>query len=125
MATTSMVLAGSEGCRIPATTRAVAMNRTTTMRTGITVHASSTWLLPYTCGGSRPSSSALFRYFRTAYTSSVKTATNIAAVTPRTNNESPKIECAGVETGAKMLVGLNAGWDASAKAAFAGQTRTG
>ena len=40
----------------PAITREVARNKASTMRTGITVHASSTWLLPYTCGGSVPSS---------------------------------------------------------------------
>src|SRR5438552_2052195 len=108
MATTSMALADGEAFWISAITRAVAMNSATTMRIGMTVQASSTWLLPYTCGGSRPSSFLLLN-FATAYTSRLNTIANIAPVTASTNNESPKIEWAGVDAGAKMLVGLNKG----------------
>src|SRR2546428_1074024 len=108
MATTSMALADGEAFWISAITRAVAMNSATTMRIGMTVQASSTWLLPYTCGGSRPSSFLLLN-FATAYTSKLNTIANIAPVTASTNNESPKIEWAGVDAGAKMLVGLNKG----------------
>src|SRR5438132_4953443 len=108
MATTSMALADGEAFWISAITRAVAMNSATTMRIGMTVQASSTWLLPYTCGGSRPSSFLLLN-FATAYTSRLNTIANIAPVTASTNNESPKIEWAGVDAGAKMLVGLNRG----------------
>src|SRR5207249_706821 len=108
MATTSTALADGETFWISAITRAVAMNSATTMRIGMTVQASSTWLLPYTCGGSRPSSFLLLN-FATAYTSRLNTIANIAPVTASTNNESPKIEWAGVDAGAKMLVGLNKG----------------
>src|SRR5262245_59023737 len=37
----------------------------------------------------------------------LNTTTNMTAVTPRTNKDSPWIACAGVETGAKMFVGLS------------------
>jgi hypothetical protein len=50
--------------------------------------------------------------------------TNMVAVIPSTNRESPKMELAGVETGAKMLVGLSAGSVAFAKGATASQRRT-
>src|SRR6266446_9563010 len=76
------------------------------MRVGTTVHAISTWLLPYTCAGSLPSSSGRFLNVTTAYTSSAQTHTKIAAVTPSTSVDSPKIAAAGVDAGAKMLVGL-------------------
>src|SRR5438552_1622604 len=87
-------------------TRALARNNTTTMSVGITVHAISTWLLPYTCAGSLPSSSGRLLNVTTAYTSSAQTHTKITAVTPSTSVDSPKIAAAGVDAGAKMLVGL-------------------
>src|SRR6202023_3279093 len=89
-----------------AITWAVARNNPTTMRTGITVHASSTWLLPYICGGSLRSSSCLSLNFTTEYASKLNTTMNMAATVVRTNTDSPKIDCAGVEDGAKILVGL-------------------
>src|SRR5712671_1094023 len=76
------------------------------MRIGITVHAISSWLLPYTCAGSLPSSPGRFLNLTTAYTSSAQTHTKIAAVTPITSVDSAKIAAAGVDAGAKMLVGL-------------------
>src|SRR5260221_13523216 len=76
------------------------------MRVGITVHAISTWLLPYTCAGSLPSSSGRFLNLMTAYTSSAQTHRKIAPVTPSTSVDNPKIAAAGVDAGAKMVVGL-------------------
>src|SRR5258707_158565 len=76
------------------------------MRTGITVHASSTWLLPYICGGSLRSSSCLSLNFVTEYASKLNKMMNIALTVVRTNTDSPKIDWAGVEAGAKILVGL-------------------
>src|ERR1700722_2799924 len=91
------------------------MNRATTMRTGITVQASSTWLLPYTWGGSRPSSFFRSRNLTTEWSNKVKTTKKMAPVTASTNRDSPKIDFAGVEAGAKMFVGLSGG-DGAAKA---------
>src|SRR5712671_5779631 len=76
------------------------------MRIGITVHAISSWLLPYTCAGSLPSSPGRFLNLTTAYASSAQTHTKIAAVTPITSVDSAAIAAAGVDAGAKMLVGL-------------------
>src|ERR1700676_5400808 len=63
---TSMALPGRAAFWIPAITRAVARNRTTTMRIGMTVHASSSWVLPYICEGSCVSFAALLLNFTTA-----------------------------------------------------------
>src|SRR6202007_1287164 len=89
-----------------AITRAVAMNNATTMRMGMIVHANSTWLLPYTWGGSRPSSLLLFLNFTMESSSKVYTTKRIAPVTANTNSDSPKIDFVGVEAGAKISVGL-------------------
>ncbi len=43
-----------------------------------------------------------------AYTSKLKTAVKIAAVIASTKSDRSKIDLAGVEAGAKMLVGLHA-----------------
>ena len=48
----------------------------------------------------------------------------MAAVTASTKIDNPKIELAGVETGAKMFVGLRGGADVSAAAAIAGGEKT-
>src|SRR5260370_29199644 len=53
----------------------------------------------------------------------MKTTRKTAAVTASTNRDSPKIDLAGVDAGAKMFVGLK-GQAASAKAAAAQQTQT-
>src|SRR6266852_3887483 len=46
-------------------TRAVARKRTTTIRIGMMVQASSICVLPYTCAGSRSASATLLRNFTT------------------------------------------------------------
>src|SRR5262245_47123140 len=89
-----------------AMTRAVARKSTMTISTGRTVQASSTSLLPYTCAGSWWSSSEGFLNRTTEYTSRPATTTKIAAVTARTKYETAAISSAGVDAGAKMLVGL-------------------
>jgi hypothetical protein len=99
------------------------MNNATTIRIGMIVHANSTWLLPYTWGGSRPSSFFLFLNFTTEQSSKLKTTRKMAPVTASTNRDSPKIDFAGVEAGAKIFVGLK-GWAVSAKAAAAPQMQT-
>jgi hypothetical protein len=48
--------------------------------------------------------------------------TNMPAVTESTKSESPKIEWAGVETGAKIFVGLRE-WSAGAAIAATGKQR--
>ena len=63
---TSIAPSGFGACWIAWITRAAAKNRISTISTGVTVHANSTWLLPYTWGGSRPSSSARRRNLTTA-----------------------------------------------------------
>src|SRR5215469_11433430 len=98
-------------------TRAVVRNSTTTINTGITVQASSSWLLPKTCGGSRPSSSLRLLNFTAEYTSRLPTTTNITAVTACTKSESLKIESAGVEAGEKILVEVE-GWPGAAAKAM-------
>ena len=45
-------------------------------------------------------------YFQTAYVSRPDTTTKIAAATTRTKIDSSKADRAGVETGAKIWVGL-------------------
>ena len=52
-------------------------------------------------------SSSLALNFTTAYARRLNTTTNMTAVTSRTNSERPWIAWAGVETGAKMFVGLS------------------
>ena len=52
-------------------------------------------------------SSSLALNFTTAYASRLNTTANMTAVTPSTNRDSPWIAWAGVETGAKMFVGLS------------------
>ena len=52
-------------------------------------------------------SSVLFLNLTTAYASRLNTTTNMTPVTPSTNRDSPWIAWAGVETGAKMFVGLS------------------
>ena len=81
-------------------------NKVTTMSTGMTVQASSTGLLPYTCAGSRPSSFCLLLNFTTEYASKAKTTTKITAVIASTKSDSSKIQFADVEAGAKMFVAL-------------------
>src|ERR1700752_2264750 len=76
------------------------------MRIGMTVHASSICVLPYTCGGSLPASADRARNFTTAYTRSAATTTKMIPVIASANRESSTIERAGVEAGAKMLVRL-------------------
>jgi len=49
----------------------------------------------------------------------------MAAVTARTKRESPKIDLAGVETGAKIFVGLRVGEVWAAETADQKRTRTG
>jgi hypothetical protein len=53
----------------------------------------------------------------------VKTIKKMAPVTASTNRDSPKIDFAGVEAGAKIFVGLKGG-AGSAKAAAVQQTQT-
>jgi hypothetical protein len=57
-------------------------------------------------GGSRPSSFFGFLNSTTESASKVKTTMNMAPVTA-TKIDNPKIDCAGVEAGANMFVGLN------------------
>ena len=53
----------------------------------------------------------------------MKTTRKMAPVTTSTNRDSPKIDLAGVEAGAKIFVGLKGG-ARSAKAAAEQQTQT-
>src|SRR6267154_6330139 len=103
MAVTSRAATGLGASWIAWITRAVARNRTTTIKIGMTVQASSIWVLPYTRAGSRCAAPALLRNFTTAYVNSAATARTIRAVMARTNRERLTIESAGVECGRKML----------------------
>src|SRR5690242_10426306 len=76
-------------------------------------------MLPNTCAGSRVLLPCLLLNFTTAYASKLKTTMNIAEVTISTRRDSSKIDWAGVDTGAKMLVGLSGGCEGAAKAASA------
>ncbi len=57
--------------------RTVASNRTTTISTGITVHASSTCVLPYICAGSPGPELAFSRNFTTAHKMRLNTVRKI------------------------------------------------
>src|SRR5580658_5655620 len=94
---------------MPAIARTVASNRTNTINTGITVHASSTCVLPYICAGSPGPELAFCRNFTTAHNSRENTTRKITPVTVNTRAESVEIMSAGVDAGAKMLVGLSGG----------------
>src|SRR5215467_8304873 len=123
MTVTSTAVAGLGTSWIAWITRAVARNSTATIKTGMTVHASSICVLPYTCAGSRPAWVPLTRNFTTAQTNNVKTTTKISPVTTSTNSDNPKMAFAGVDAGAKMFVELNGASAASANAADAHQNR--
>src|SRR5215469_1836802 len=85
--------------------RAVTSRRTKTMSTGTVVQANSIGLLPYTCGGSRPSSPARMRYRMTLYAIRPATIRKITPVIAMTKSETVLISWAGVETGLKTLLG--------------------
>lgn len=101
--------------------RTVASNKTTTINTGITVHASSTCVLPYICAGSPGPELAFSLKFTTAHTSRQKTVTKMMPVTVSTRKESAEIMSAGVDAGAKIFVGLSGGLAGLAHAAAAVQ----
>jgi hypothetical protein len=107
MTVTSKAAAGFGASWIAWITRAVARNNTATISTGMTVQATSIWVLPYTWAGSRPISPAFPRNFTTEYASKVKTTTNMTPVTESTKTDNPKIVFAGVEAGEKIFVELN------------------
>src|SRR5215467_4330444 len=106
MTVTSKAVAGFGASWIAWIIRAVARNSTITIRTGITVQASSICVLPYTWAGSRPAFDALPRNFTTEYTSRAATVVKMSPVTASTNMDNPKIVFAGVVAGAKMFVEL-------------------
>src|SRR5208282_4134597 len=85
--------------------RAVMRMRTNTMMTGTVVHANSIGLLPYTCGGSRPSSPGRARKRTMLYVSRPATIRKITVVIETTKNASVLISWAGVETESKTLLG--------------------
>src|SRR5215475_14100976 len=103
--------------------RAVAITNTDTIKTGMTVQASSICVLPYTCAGSRPAWISRARNFTTAQTNNVKTTTKINPVTASTNSDKSKMLFAGVDAGAKIFVELHGAAGASANAADAHQNR--
>src|SRR5215831_547636 len=121
MTVTSTAAAGLGASWIAWITRAVARNSTATIKTGITVQASSICVLPYTCAGSRFACAPLDRNLTTAQTNNVKTTTKISPVTTSTNSDNPKMLFAGVDAGAKIFVELNGAFAGSANAADAHQ----
>src|SRR5215470_1790269 len=123
IAVISSAVAGLGASWIAWITRAVARNSTATIKTGITVHANSICVLPYTCAGSRSACSPLDRNLTTAQTNNVKTTTKISPVTTSTNSDNPKMLFAGVDAGAKIFVGLNGAFAGSANAADARQNK--
>src|SRR5580693_1272845 len=66
----------------------------------------------------------LFLKRTTAYARRLKTTTNIVAVTASTKTDRPKIVLAGVDTGAKIFVGLSGGSAVPANEAVPSQQRT-
>src|SRR5579885_3687253 len=101
--------------------RAVASSRIVTISTGITVHANSTCVLPYTCAGSPGPAPAFSLNFTTAHKSRQSTITNIAPVIVSTRRERPEMVSAGVDAGANMFVGLSGSPAEFARAAAAVQ----
>src|ERR1700760_3161300 len=84
-------------------TRAVARNRTTTIRMGMIVHASSICVLPYTWAGSRSWFAEFARNLEIEYTSKVKTTRKMIPVIESTNLDKSTIDFAGVDSGENTL----------------------
>src|ERR1700745_3408934 len=109
MTVTSRADAGLGASSLGWIMRAVAKKRTATISTGMTVQASSIWVLPYTCAGSRPEFSVPARNFRIEYANKEPTDRKTVDVTTSTHTAKPKMVRAGVDAGAKMLVELREG----------------
>src|SRR5215472_3749592 len=97
MTVTSTALAGVGASCIAWSIRAVAMNNTTTIKTGIIVQANSICVLPYTWAGSLLALDDLARNLKSEYTSKVQTTAKMIPVMASTKSERCNMDLAGVD----------------------------